>query len=50
MNTIISNFTETRNPFVNSLVAIVVTFIVVSAMALLTNVIVNGAPEIGFNL
>lgn len=48
MNTLMSKLTETENPFINSAVAVTVTFIVISAIALLIDVAINGAPNIGF--
>lgn len=43
MNTLLSRITETQNPLVNGVVAIVVTAIFVCVVALVSNLIVN--PE-----
>lgn len=44
MTTLFSKLTGTRNVLVNSVVAIAVTFILVSCVALLSNIVVN--PEL----
>lgn len=48
MNTLISKLTETKNIFINITVATVLTFIFVTALAIVVNIALYGAENASF--
>lgn len=50
MNTLISKLTETKNIFVNMVVATVLTFIFVALTAIVVNIALHGAENASFGM